>query len=252
MKRRGSCRGLESEGRPFSDVTQTDIDEWLASRVKARYKIRGFLVWALRRRHCTGLRLPVWGGHETPIGVVDHEARWALARRLLHDDAIDPGDRVAGALVVIYAQRVSNIARLTRSNIIEREDEVFIRFGKENVLMPEPLAGLLRDLPWRRQIGIAGKLHATEWLFPGRQAGRHQHPEYLRVRLGKLGIDCRAQRRAALLQLASELPASVLADVLNLSPGTAAKWVEWAAGNWGVYVAERTGGGGSRSPRAAR
>ncbi len=95
-------------------------------------------------------------------------------------------------------------------------------------------------------------IHATEWLFPGRQAGRHQHPDYLRVRLGTLGIDCRVQRRAALLQLASEVPASVLADMLNLSPSTAAKWVERAGGNWTNYVADRMSVamvGGSTIPR---
>ena len=129
---------------------------------------------------------------------------------------------------MIYAQRLSNIAKLTKSDVIERDGEVFVQFGKEHVLMPEPLGTFLRDLPWRRQIGISGKLHAAEWLFPGRQAGRHQHPDYLRVRLGALGIDCRAQRRAALLQLATEVPASVLADMLKLAPSTASKWVEWA------------------------
>lgn len=219
----------------------TDVDTWLSSGVKARYKIRGFAVWAWDRQLCQKLVVPVWGSKETPNGPVDHEARWALARRLLHDDTIDPGDRVAGALVVIYAQRLSNIAKLTSSDVVERDEEIFIRLGKEDVLMPGPLGVLLRDLPWRRQIGIGGKLHTTEWLFPGRQAGRHQHPDYLRVRLGALGIECRAQRRAALLHLASEVPASVLADTLNLAPSTASKWVDWAGGTWTNYVAERTG-----------
>ena len=59
------------------------------------------------------------------------------------------------------------------------------------------------------------------------------------MRLAKLGIECRAHRRAALLQLGSEVPASVLADMLNLAPSTAAKWVEWSGGNWTNYVADR-------------
>ncbi len=230
---------LECEGKSLSDTTQADVDAWLSSGAKARYRIRGLLSWALRRRLCSELDVAVLGAHETPTGLVDHEGRWALARRLLHDDTIDPADRVAGGLVVIYAQRLSNIARLTRSDVVERDNEIFLCIGKEHVVMPEPLGALLRDLPWRRQIGIAGKLHATEWLFPGRQAGRHQHPDYLRARLSALGIDCRAQRRAALLQLASEVPASVLADMLNLAPSTAAKWVEWAGGNWANYAADR-------------
>ncbi len=48
-----------------------------------------------------------------------------------------------------------------------------------------------------------------------------------------------ANRRAALLQLGAEVPPAVLADMLNLAPSTAMKWVEWAGGNWSNYVAER-------------
>jgi hypothetical protein len=230
---------LETEDRPLSSVAQVDVDAWLSNGVKARYNVRAFLLWAQARKLCPTLHVPFFGGQETPKGPVDHEARWELARRLLHDDTIDPADRVVGALVVIYAQRVSNIAKLTTADVMQRDGEILLRLGKEQVLIPEPLGTLLRDLPWRRQVGISGKLHATDWLFPGRQAGRHQHPEYLRVRLAKLGIDCRAQRRAALLQLGSEVPPAVLADMLNLAPSTAMKWVEWAGGNWSNYLASR-------------
>jgi hypothetical protein len=37
--------------------------------------------------------------------VIDAEGRWAQARRLLHDDALKPEDRVAGLLVLLYAQQ---------------------------------------------------------------------------------------------------------------------------------------------------
>jgi hypothetical protein len=55
--------------------------------------------------------------------------------------------------------------------------------------MPEPLDDLVRRLPVRRQTGPSGTA-AGDWLFPDRQAGQHQHPEYRRRRLGALGIDC--------------------------------------------------------------
>lgn len=46
-----------------------------------------------------------------------------------------------------------------------------------------------------------------------------------------------ANRRASLLHLAATLPAAVLADLLNLSVGTAVGWVNNAGGDWNRYAA---------------
>jgi hypothetical protein len=44
-------------------------------------------------------------------------------------------------------------------------------------------------------------------------------------------------RRAALIDLAAQLPAAVLADSLNLSPGTAVRWMHQAGADWNRYAA---------------
>lgn len=84
-------------------------------------------------------------------------------------------------------------------------------------------------------MGPSGKVDpAWECFFPGRQADLHIHPEYLRRRLGELGIACRASRNVALLQLAGELPAAVIADKLNVHRSTADRWVKMAGGDWAL------------------
>jgi hypothetical protein len=97
----------------LEDATQRDVDRWLAARPRARQQVSSFLHWAADQRHAPALTVPA-----VPAGgaaaVVDPEARWAIARRLLHDEDLDPADRVAGALVVLYAQPVARIARLRR------------------------------------------------------------------------------------------------------------------------------------------
>lgn len=142
--------------------------------------------------------------------------------------------------MVIYAQRLTTIAQLTIQDVEESNGDVFVRLGKEAVWMPDPLGEFLRQLPWRRQIGIAGKLTQSDWLFPGRQAGRHQHPDYLRIRLARIGIECIPARNAALIHLAAEVPAAVLADILGLHPSTATRWVELAGAKWTGYAADRS------------
>jgi hypothetical protein len=94
------------------------------------------------------------------------------------------------------------------------------------VVVPDPLATLTTDLAdsGRRYVGV-GSPATTRWLFPGLDPGRPLSATQLGVRLGKLGIDGRAGRRAAVVHLAAELPAAVLAELLGISNSTAANWV---------------------------
>lgn len=230
---------LHQQGHSLTDATQLELDMWLADHRQARAILSPFLRWAAQRGIAATLTLPAptvgWSPTAAPA-----DARWALARRLLHDDELDAGDRSAGLLVVLYAQPVARIARLRRSDITDHDGELSLLLGTEPVLMPSPLDELLRRLPHRRQTGPSGTAPAaSQWLFPGRQAGQHQHPEHLRRRLKTIGIDCRANRNAALLQLAAEIPAAVLADTLGITPSTAVRWTQTTAGDWTRYAARR-------------
>ncbi len=66
-----------------------------------------------------------------------HKTRPLLAtRRLLHDPALDPVERVAGALVVLYAQPVARIARLTRADLTRDGEQTLLRLGRDQLLLP--------------------------------------------------------------------------------------------------------------------
>ena len=65
---------------------------------------------------------------------------------MLHDENLDPEDRVAGLLVLIYAQRAAAISRPTTSHVTTSPDGVFLRLGEEPVLLPEPLDTLVLRL----------------------------------------------------------------------------------------------------------
>jgi len=113
---------------------------------------------------------------------------------------------------------------------------------------PTGLAGLLTELidTGRRYVGV-GAPTASPWLFPGHLPGRPISPARLGERLRTLGIRALPGRRATLLQLAAEVPAAVLADLLHLSVGTATRWTRDAGGDWACYAAElaRSGGHGT-------
>lgn len=83
-----------------------------------------------------------------------------------------------------------------------------------------------------------GSPTSTPWLFPGLLPGRPLSAARLGERLRRLGIQPQAARRATLTQLASTLPAAVLADLLQIHPTTAVHWVNQAGGDWNRYAAE--------------
>ena len=70
----------------------------------------------------------------------------------------------------------------------------------------------------------------SPWLFPGGLPGRPITASRLGQRLNILGIYAMAGRRAALTDLAAQMPAAVLADLLHIAPGTAVRWMRQAGG----------------------
>src|SRR5664280_171274 len=99
-------------------------------------------------------------------------------------------------------------------------------------------------LRWRRSARTAAGTSAASW---SRVARRPITPARLGERLRTLGVRALPGRRATLLQLAAEVPAAVLADLLHLSVGTATRWTRDAGGDWSRYAAElaRIGGHGT-------
>ena len=111
--------------------------------------------------------------------------------------------------------------------------------GGHDIPVPDPLGDLLLRLirDGKTHIGIGSPTH-TRWLFPGGLPGRPISASRLAERLRAIGIHTRAARRAALTDLAAQLPAAVLADLLGLHPTTAVKWMNQAGADWSRYAAE--------------
>jgi hypothetical protein len=78
----------------------------------------------------------------------------------------------------------------------------------------------------------------SPWLFPGGRPGRALSAFRMAERLNQLGIHCARSRSAALFQLATELPAAVLAKMLGIHIAVAVSWQRARAGDWTAYAAE--------------
>lgn len=234
---------LAEHDKRLTDCGQADLDAWLAEGPTTRAMLITFVVWSREQRLTPGLRFPS-RPPQTSFRTSTEAAHWELIDRLLVDpgidSSIDAADRVAGCLVLLFAQPVSRVARLRLQDVHLDQIPGTIRLGDTELELPAPLAARLGELVANRQgrHGIDAP-QPSGWLFPGGAPGRPITPTHLAKRLRALGIDVRAARNRAVVDLASHLPPSVLADLLGFHRVTAAGWVHRAGADRAGYVAAR-------------
>lgn len=230
---------LRTRSLTLTTCRQPDLDTWLTSTAASHRPETGhFVRWAISQRLNRHLQFAAtrWTGPARPL---DHEERWHQAKRLLHDNTIDTDDRVAGLLLLLYAQRPAAISRLTLNDIDTSDDAVTLQLGSIPVELPEPLATLTRNLvTTRRGHATIGNQGTSPWLFPGGQPGRPLSADRLGQRLRQLGLRPGQARSTALFQLATELPAAILARMLGIHIKVAVAWQHVSAGDWTNYAAD--------------
>jgi hypothetical protein len=229
---------LTAHGLELATARQGDLDSWLASEHTTQHGEAGnFVRWAARQK-LTSLDFAAtrWDG---PSSLIDTEARWDHARRLLRDDTASPEDRVAGLLLLLYAQGPAAISRLTLDHVHASKQQVRLRLGQEPIVLPEPLAALVLQLvACRRGHAALGDQGTSRWLFPGGQPGQPISACQLSERLHKLGLRPGQARSTALFGLATELPAALLARLLGIHISVAVAWQRASCGDWTAYAAD--------------
>ncbi len=232
---------LTAHNLTLATAGQGDLDQWSAQATTNNFSHSGhFLRWA-KGQKLTRLDLPAlrWTG---PMGAIDTETRWEQARRLLGDSTLKPEDRVAGLLVLLYAQRPAAISRLTLDHVHRDDRRVQLQLGSVPVVLPDPLADLVLHVVTDRQGHASlGAPDTSPWLFPGGRPGHPISPFRLSERLRAIGILPGQSRSAALFQLAEELPAALLARMLGIHISVAVQWQRAAAGDWTAYAADVSG-----------
>ena len=98
---------------------QHHIDQWLSSDQAGRLVVRNFVTWAVEHGHAHGISIPTRPDRNSRGQALlpETDQRWTLSKRLLHDTTLDTVDRVAGCLVLLYAQPCSRITRLTTTHV---------------------------------------------------------------------------------------------------------------------------------------
>jgi hypothetical protein len=106
--------------------------------------------------------------------------------------------RVAGVIVLLYAQPVSRIVRLSVDDVIRDGDTVLLRLGEPASPIPAPVAVLLLEHIANRDNMNTATNPASRGLFPGRRAGQPARSDHLSALLNEIGVPSAAARGAAI------------------------------------------------------
>jgi hypothetical protein len=153
----------------------------------------------------------------------------------VEDESLDLADRVAGLLVLLFAQTVTRVAGLRVTALSVADGETVVNLGQHPVPLPEPVASIFsRYLARRAHTGTTNT--ETDFLFPGGRPGQHVTAFQLTKHMNAIGIT-KADRQGALTYLVTEAPAAVVAKATGYSLATTAArsvlfgpdWVRYAA-----------------------
>jgi hypothetical protein len=171
---------LTARGLTLATCTQAELDQWLAGTSGHLIRSANFVRWAVTRRHASRLTAPAsrWTG---PSGPLDQDRRWADARRLLHEEAYPAADRVAGLLILLYAQKLNVIALARRLHALG----ISPRQGRSTALFTlaadVPAAILAKTLGIHVQAAIQWqKISAGDWAAYAADVSRRSGPRPLR------------------------------------------------------------------------
>lgn len=199
----------------FSDCRQPHIEDYLSSGPSTRHQIRNFIVWHLRAGTVAKLTVPHRYGEHKPL--ITQSRRIALISHCMSSTSTAKSSRVAGLILLLYAQLITKIAALKVSDLIARPDGLYLALGKSPAPIPAQVSPLFWDYLSDRPNQQTGNKN-SDWLFPGTIAGQHIHTESLMGKLRAAGIDLAGARNTTLRDLVTELPPTLVAQALGYSP----------------------------------
>ncbi|MER5737344.1 hypothetical protein ABT117_16920 [Streptomyces sp. NPDC002262] len=232
---------LDKHGTALGELTQPELEMWLEEGTVERREVRAFITWARGRSLVGELVVPRARIAAPSVFMTDEEQTEQL-HRCLGDDSLPLDVRTAGALTLLFGLQHTKLLELTVRDVVDDNAMVALNLAGHRLLLPPEVARLVRAQrdQCRARWQLDQTASTTPWLFPGQEPARPLGATYLNLKLRRHGIAPRAGRNNARLALATDLPASVLADLTGTSISNATRWTGYARRDWLDYIASRT------------
>lgn len=236
---------LAARGLTLGTASQSDVETWLANGSVGRHRLRDFLLWTRAHGLSAALDIP-WLGREEPEDFMTQQDRWGLLRRCVHDTTVAPQLRAVGGLILLFGLTPTRIMQIRTADIKPSNGRIYLALGRRPMIVPGSLGDLLAQLaaeaPRHRHPIVGPTGQPNQWLFPGSTPGSHARSSWISDQLNsQLGLQVRQARNTALCTLAGDLPAPVLAELLDMHVTTAVRWTKLVKRDWTEYLGERAG-----------
>ena len=225
----------DTHGADAGGLTQAHVDDYLADGPSTRKHIRNYVRWLTHDRSSPNRRLEAPHREAKSVPMLTQTQRIDLVRNCLEWERVGLSLRVAGLILLLWAQPLNKIVMLRQDHIQRGPTGMTINLGSRPAAVPEAIAHLF----WRHAQHPSNQRTsntATNWLFPGTRAGGHLHPATLSTRLKVLGIDAQRARNATLRDLVHEVDARSLINLLGYSPGVITKHAAQTGTRMSDYV----------------
>lgn len=224
-------RYIDEQGLNLASMPQRLLDEYLVTRGLANSVLTPFIRWA-RNQGLSRLRSEYLPRQSPGSTAVSDDQRWAWIKVLLYTDELSLASRVGGLLMLMYGVTATRVVSIQRDELNCEGNTIRVSLGSDPIELPEAMASLVRQLLGRTS---QASTRESTWLFAGRRPGRHLTPEAMTEPLRRRGINPRAGRSSALINLARDIPPSVLASLLGISIHTATRWAALSSRDWIDY-----------------
>jgi integrase len=228
---------LAAQSILFANVSQTDVDRYIAEGPETRRLLTRFLPWATKSYRLAKLEITPHRRDTTREKTVDEQIE-QLQHLFAHPD-MTAEDRLMAALILVFGQPTHKVVALQWKDITIHDGAQAITLGKHPVVLEHPLDELVVAVSQSVANRQTAANAVTAWVFPGYRPRSHLNANHVRIRLKKLGFPSRSTRIGTWQTITQTTPPPVLADALGLNPQTAIRHARRGSGQYGAYVADR-------------
>lgn len=231
------CNWLTDHEATLSEATQAHLDTWISKGPSTRLFVERFLSWTARSL-ITNPELTVPRHNTGTAPRLSSKAQTKALDTVISGDALTPRNRLAAVLVLVFAQRVEHIVKLTWDDVTIA-DQVVVNLAGFPIVFEPPLDQLVRNLAAAPGNDQTAAHPNTRWVFRGYRPGAHITASHLRQQLMPL-FSALAGRLGAIAELSRETPAAILAEALGYHTTTLERHAAAANADYGRYVDDVT------------